>query len=185
MNVSTLNAGGLDDQVFAGRSLLASSHRETVEAEVSRTLRPHRLAVLGRGKTLATRMDHLPLGRFSLVRLRYGAPVDVDPGRLDTCYLVSLPTAGHAAFHGGDQFVDTGPGQAGVVSPSAAFRTRMDGQFSQIIFRFERERVEACCAALLGRPVERPIEFALSLPLASQAGQLFSHLRHATLLQAA
>jgi len=156
---------------FDRHRLFESADLDETRELCGRVFNPHQLRVLGRGQALHARMDHRALGEMSLNRLTWGAAVDVDPDRLDTYYLLSMPVMGAASFRLGDQVVEVSPRCAGVVNASQRFRFEASPDFTQIVVRVERSAVENAWQALTGRPVERPIEFDCGVSTSNPAWQ--------------
>ena len=131
----------------------------------ARVFNPHRLQVLGAARRLHSRMEHLPLGPLSLNRLTWGAPVAVDPDRLERYYLLSIATRGHALFDLGGRPTPVSARCAGLVSSAPRFRFTASDDFEQVVVRVERNAVDDAWLALAGRPAEAPIDFDCALPL--------------------
>lgn len=149
--------------------LFATSDADEAREVCGRVFNPHRLDVVGPATSLAARMDHLPLGPMSLNRLTWGAHVRVDPDRLASYYLISIPVRGAARFRLGAQDVDVSPARACVISASQRFRFEADAQFDQVVLRLEKPDIDAAWTALTGRAPKRPIELEAPLPLAGAA----------------
>jgi len=150
---------------FDRARLFSTSDADEAREICGRVFNPHRLTVVGPGESLAARMDHLPIGAMSLNRLTWGANVRVDPDRLGTYYLISIPVRGSARFHVGALDVDVSPTRACVISAPHRFRFEADAQFDQIVLRLEKTDVDAAWAALTGRAPEHPVELEPTLPL--------------------
>jgi AraC-like DNA-binding protein len=129
-----------------------------------RIFNPHRLEVLGAGRRLRARMEHLPVGRVSLNRLTWGAPVAVDPDRLGHYYLLSVPVAGRARFELGGRGVEVCPRVAAVVNAAQRFRFEACGDFEQVVLRFERAAIDDAWTALHGERPAAPVDFTVPLP---------------------
>jgi AraC-like DNA-binding protein len=114
-------------------------------------------------------MDHLRLGRISLNRLTWGAPVSVDPDRLATYYLVSMPVRGHARFSLGGKLTEVSPNCAGIVNAAERFRFEASKEFVQIALRIERSAIDAGWHALTGQPPSDPIDFQCGVSTSDSA----------------
>jgi AraC-like DNA-binding protein len=154
---------------FDRHRLFESADLDETRELCGRVFNPHQLRVLGRGQALHARMDHRALGDVSLNRLTWGAAVGVDPDRLDTYYLLSMPVEGAASFRLGDEVVEVSPRCAGIVNASQRFRFEASQKFTQIVVRIERNAIENAWQALTGRPVERPIDFVCCVPTSDAA----------------
>lgn len=151
--------------------LFETSDLDEARERCARVFNPHALRIAGAGQTLAARMDHLPLGTLSLNRLTWGADVAVDPDRLGSYYLLSLPVRGHALFHHGGTTTIVSPSCAGLVSCAPRFHFEATADFEQIVVRLERRAVDAAWHALAGHPAEGPIDFSCAVPLAGPTWQ--------------
>jgi AraC-like DNA-binding protein len=156
--------------VFAGVDfergrLFDTTDLDEVRLLCGRVLSPHDIRVGGSRQRLHARMEHLPLGGLSLSRLKWGAAVEVDPDRLASYYLLSLPLQGHAEFSLGGRVTTVTPRTAGIVSAAQRFHFGASPDFEQIVLRLERGAVEAGWEALCGRPPTRPIDFDCAVPV--------------------
>nr|WP_246319494.1 AraC family transcriptional regulator [Nocardioides kongjuensis] len=149
----------------AGSSLLQSVDEVDAVVDACTTaLRPHRLRILGRDRTLAARLDHLS-GALALSRLSYGADVtisEVSPEQDE--FIVALPLAGRARFGYGGATALLEPGTMSVVSPYRPFTLEIGHEFDQILVRLDRTRVEAAAALLVGAADTVPVHFDLASP---------------------
>jgi len=121
-------------------------------------------------------MHHLRQGSASVNRLEYGAEVEIDPDRLEDFFLVQIPVAGHASIQCGNRRFDSTAQAASLVSPTLPLHMRWHAGNAQVCVRFERDLVEQHCAAHLGHPLERPLEFDPELRLDTPAGLYFIRL---------
>lgn len=131
---------------------------------------PARVTALRPGTTpfseiTAVRMTHITVGLA-----RPGVDVDVDPGALGA-YHVNVPLSGHIASQSGKQSIVATPETAAVFTPEAATRLpHWEAGAAQLCIKIRRQALEREAARLLGRPVERQINFDLGLDLRSQQG---------------
>jgi len=156
---------------FARGRLYDTTDVDEARDVAARVFQPHRLDLVGAGAALSARLDHVPVGPMSINRLTWGTRVRVDPDRLDTYYLVSIPVRGAANFRVGRHAMDVSPRRAGVISPSHRFRFETDASFEQVLLRLEQSAVEDAWTALTGRPPAGPLELDPSLPLGGAAWQ--------------
>jgi AraC-like DNA-binding protein len=151
---------------FARGRLFDTADLDEARELCGRVFNPHQLHLVGPGQTLRSRMDHLPAGPLSLNRLTWGARVRVDPDRLDTYCLISLPVRGTARFHVGAELVEVSPRQACLIGAAKRFHFEADAQFDQIVVRFERDALERAWLALVGTPPPGDVALQAALPLA-------------------
>lgn len=123
---------------------------------------PHELHLDRRARTLDTRLSATESGPLPLVRLAYGARVEVDAGEFPDLFLFMRCTAGEAAVSQGNR---TSVWHTGATIPVSAGRlTRFDfgPSFEQITLRPDTTALEACCASLVGRPLDDGLKFDLA-----------------------
>jgi len=156
---------------FARGRLFDTADLDEAREICGRVFNPHLLSLVGRGQTLSARMDHLPVGPLSLNRLTWGARVRVDPDRLGTYGLISLPVRGSARFHVGGEQVEVSPRQACVIDATQRFHFETDAQFDQIVLRFEHQALAQAWKALSGMEPPDELKLHAALPLAGEAWQ--------------
>jgi AraC-like DNA-binding protein len=125
---------------------------------------------------------HLTLTTIGYVR--FGTTASVDPGDL-SAYHVNVVLSGTVASRCGDQQAIASPRVAAVFSPGRHTQLpRWDADAAQLSIKFQRTQVEQELAGLLGRPVVKPIDFRLALPVGEGAGRRWMSILSA-LLQSA
>ena len=163
---------------FARGRLFDTADLDEARDICGRVFNPHRLGLVGPGQALCARMDHLPVGPLSLNRLTWGARVRVDPDRLGTYCLISLPVRGTARFHVGGEPIEVSPRQACVIGSTQRFHFEADAQFDQIVLRFEHDALAQAWTALSGKPPPDELALAPALPLAGSAWQALEPVLH-------
>lgn len=155
----------LADRLFQQSSLmLSSSDLDEVVDGCTKALRPHQLGIRDRRARLATTLHHLPIGSFSLNRLRYGADVIVAPAvPEEDNFLITLPLRGSARFAYGSEDTSVSPGHGAIISPYRQFRFDIGAAFDQLVLRLSRRRVETICAGMIGAAKVEPVHFQLPL----------------------
>jgi AraC-like DNA-binding protein len=154
---------------FARGRLFDTADLDEARDICGRVFNPHLLGLVGPEQTLSARMDHLPVGPLSLNRLTWGARVRVDPDRLGTYCLISVPVRGTACFHVGGEKIEVSPRQACVIGATQRFHFEADAQFDQIVLRFERDALAQAWTALSGMAPPGELTLRAALPLAGGA----------------
>jgi len=141
-------------------------HRQTCDLEeaiqvVGSVYCPHELYLDRRASALNTRLTASEAGKLSVVELAYGARVAVDAGEFPNLYLFMRCTGGEGVVRQGAAQSAWQPGAT--IPVSAWHRTGFDfgPSFEQSTFRPETDALEACCARLLGRPLDDKLCFDL------------------------
>jgi len=120
---------------------------------------PHELHLDRRARALDTRLSATEARPLALVQLAYGARVEVDAGEFPGLFLFMRCTAGEGTVSQGNR---SATWRAGTTIPVSAGRpTRFDfgASFEQITFRPDTVTLEACCASLVGRPLDDGLKF--------------------------
>ncbi|MEU6646084.1 AraC family transcriptional regulator [Saccharomonospora sp. NPDC046836] len=129
----------------------------------------HRLYLAGRDSRLDARMHSRRLPNIGLTYLAYGSEVRVEPGALETFYLVQVPLRGKGSIQYGKQQVAARPGVAAVVGPTQSLDLRLDAELELVILRIERTALEAALSDLLNCALPYPVEFELGMTITGYA----------------
>lgn len=130
---------------FERHRLIDTSDLEEAQHQIGNILSPYRLRVV-RGQIIHSRLELLPCGAISLIRMRhgYGAEISIDPhsGTLDGYYLIVLPMRGNAVFQFGENSFDVSPKSAVMLSPGKRFCFTASPDYEQILLRLERKAID-------------------------------------------
>ncbi|MGE4425816.1 MAG: AraC family transcriptional regulator [Solirubrobacteraceae bacterium] len=131
---------------------------------------PARVTALRPGTTPFSEITAVQMTHVTVGIARPGADVDVDPGALGS-YHVNVPLSGRVTSQCGKQSIVATPTQAAVFTPEASTRlSRWEAGAAQLCIKIRRQTLEREAARLLGRPLERQIDFDLGLDLRGQQG---------------
>lgn len=151
--------------------LFRSSDLDFTREAVGRIFTPHRLDLIGKNATLNARMHSRRLRDVSISYIAYGGEVRVEPGELETFYVVQVPLSGTSRVHCGTQQVDSTPDVATVVSPTEPLSQRLSADCAWLICRIERVALEAHLRDMLGAPLPEPLRFDLGMDVTTGYGQ--------------
>ncbi|AOM42887.1 transcriptional regulator [Xenorhabdus hominickii] len=141
--------------------LFSSNDLDEVKSMVGRVMQPHQLNILGSSRKINAKMHYIPLGDFSMSRLRYSANVKINPGALDAFFLVQMPLSGCACIESGCQHLDSTPHMASVLSPEQNTSMRWNADNDQFMVRISRSLLERTLVGQLGHPLDQPLVFEL------------------------
>jgi AraC-like DNA-binding protein len=126
--------------------------------------------VLGARSAFLMRLAHRKVGPLSLYRLRFNTEVELDQQPAGSFVLVSTQISGRSQIA---TCSDCHSGGAGLVVVDSAGRS-VTKQFSadseRLIVRIDQQAMRTYCAQLIGRNLDRPLEFA---PVIDQAGAAY------------
>lgn len=157
--------------LLASHPLFRTADLDDARESVARIFCPHRLDLEHGARRLAAVHNAAVLDTVTLSYLDYGAAVRIEPGELDSFFLVQIPLAGQARIScGGSEIVST-PLLASVPTPTEHLDMSWGAGNPQLIVKFARETVEQALRRMLDRPLTDPIRFELGMDLSTPAGQ--------------
>jgi AraC-like DNA-binding protein len=119
----------------------------------------------------------IQLGPLTVGQLSFGVPVTFVVPELDA-YHVSMPTSGRIhTRHAGHEVFAT-PATGAVFGPGSPVYTRHDANSGELAVKIQRSALEDELAALLGHPVEGPIDLPPAMKLTEGPGQSWNRLVH-------
>jgi AraC-like DNA-binding protein len=141
---------------------------------------PHRLR--SRETALNFKMRYVRSARLTLGHLRMGADAEVRVPPMQSCYHVNLTLSGATDVVQGARQATTMLGGTGAMFvPQEARSVHWSPDAVQYAIKIPRGSLEGQLSALLGRPIERPIDFALGFDTSTPRGQsllaAIAHLR--------
>ncbi|MDH2430748.1 AraC family transcriptional regulator [Sphaerisporangium sp. TRM90804] len=154
------------DRVLLGnRAVFASDDLDEVRDQVGRVFCPHRLDLSGDPAPLAARFNSAQLGSVRVSYLDYAAGVRIEPGELESFYLVQVPLAGRSLIRCGGQEIVSTPELASLPSPTEYLDMRWGAGCPQLIVKFDRPVVEHALEQMRGERLGRPLVFDLGLDM--------------------
>jgi AraC-like DNA-binding protein len=145
--------------LFRTRSL--DEARETV----GRVFCPHRLAIAGEPGRFHAVQNHVDTGLLSLSYIDYGADVEIEPGELDTFYLIQIPLAGAASIRSGRKAFIADCRQASILNPNRYTSMRWWAGCRKLQVQVARSVLEDVAAGYFGRDVDATLTFDAAMDL--------------------
>ncbi|MFC3741809.1 AraC family transcriptional regulator [Paractinoplanes deccanensis] len=120
-------------------------------------------------------MELIQLGPLTVGQLSFSTAVTLLVAELDA-YHVSMPTSGRLhARHAGHEIVAT-PSTGVVFGPGSPVYTSREANSAELAVKIERKALEEELSALLGRPVDGPIDLPPEIDVSSGPGHSWSRL---------
>jgi AraC-like DNA-binding protein len=141
------------------RLVFCSQDLDEVRDQVSAVFKPHRLKTFGKTKVIDSRLHHVPIGKISLNRLRYGAAVQIEPECLEQFFLVQMPLQGEGEIEYDGERIELNHRLGAILNPAQTLVMRYSQGCDQLMLRIERETLEQACCRIIGRPLPRPLVF--------------------------
>lgn len=150
--------------------LFASTDVDDARATVARVYCDHQLTPCERGGKVDAWQNAVKLKSITLSAMSYGAPVRVEPGKLERFYLLMLPYAGKAQIEAGGREVAAHEGMGTILSPTDPVTMHWSGDCAKLMVRIERDAMERQLSTMLGRPLRQPLNFRVAIPRQAPGG---------------
>lgn len=153
---------------FEQYRIVNTADLDEARQQIGQVLNSYRLHVI-RGRITHSRLELVPCGRLSLLKLRhgYGADISIDPDcdGLDGYYLLVLPTQGHAEFHFDGRRIEVSPDKAFLLSPDRPFHFTASHDYEQVLLRLDRTAIADAWCRLTAQEQAPDICFDAVIPL--------------------
>lgn len=116
--------------------------------KVSRVYCDHALTVLD-GTSLNAFQYQASLGALSLSTIQYGARVRIDPGELDSFFLIQMPLSGSARLSSGNKIIESVPGLASIADPTRTLSMEWSADCLKLNLKIDRDAVNKYCSNLI------------------------------------
>ena len=152
--------------------LLQTQSLEEARQTVARKFCDHKLE-LNKGQTsVAVRHNHVAGCATSLNYMTYGSDVTIDPGALQSFYLVQVPLTGQARIHHRRTEVFAGSCTATVLNPDRETQMQWSADCSKLLLQIDKQHLERVAQDLIGRELPGPIRFDPAVDLQDTGGQI-------------
>ena len=165
-----LPSPGMPLGTFREQLLFHTNELDEAREKVAALYTRHRLDFIGRDRHLDTYFYHIPLRRASINCLGYGSDMVIEPGDLQSFFLVQTPVRGGGLAVCGTQSIQSDTNLSSVLSPTEFVRMNWRANCWQVQVRLDRALTEQCLSQALERPLSGPIIFNLGMDMRSQAG---------------
>ncbi len=157
------------EERFGGFPLLETADLDEALQVTTDVFLPHRVQVLERSAPLQMKLNALQMGCLTAGYLQYGPEV-----RLRTTqaghYHVNIALTGHVRSRCGRRDeVDSARAQAAVFMPGDPADILWGAGSAQLCMMLARDRVDRELESLLGRPLDRALEFDVEMDLTTSA----------------
>lgn len=119
----------------------------------------HRLEIRGAGDRFHARHNVAPGQLMTLNYLCYGDTVFIEPGELETFYLIQMPINGFAEIANGNQRFLSGPETASILNPDRHTAMTWHAECKQLLIYLPKETLRRLARRLLVRSITHEIVF--------------------------
>ena len=156
--------------------IFESSDPDKTRDFVSQIFCAHRFDVLGRDLSFDATISHVQAGRLSFNSFTYGAKVSIDPGCLDSFYLLQMVIEGEETLRYGSREFQLHPGLIAVIGPDVLLKKTSPAGTRKLLVKIDRSLLEQTCAQHLGHSLRTPLDFQVELPLSCGRGNSLANL---------
>jgi AraC-like DNA-binding protein len=164
------------DIPLAGFERFRTSDLDEARRHAGTLLSAHGLQPVRPGARLDVRYQCVDLVDTSIICGQYGAAVRLNPGALESFYLVGLPLRGSSTVTSGGREIVTHPGLASVQSCAQPLVTEWGDDCCKLSVKIDRRALERRLAELIGRAPKQPVLFDLALDLERGPGASWRRL---------
>lgn len=142
--------------------------------EVSRYISPYKLSLIGNTESLLdVQYTRASFADLTMNYLRYGSPVEANPGEPEVLFLLQFPLRGSVSVKIGTQEILSTPSLGSVFSPTLPGRFSVEENVAQLMMKIPRRAMESHLAALLDQQLAEPLEFNAGMDFSQRPqGQL-------------
>lgn len=171
MELRGLNPGAIDPVRMKGFEYFATQDLEEARGWGTRVFCENDLRSLDAKRSVNARMYYRKLKGIGIGRMSYGGEVTIDPGLLDSFYLIQMPLHGAERVECEGETTHTSPLLGSVLNAHRPVRILHGEHTEKLIMRVDRDLLERHCRQHLGRSVHERIEFRTGMPLDTVAGR--------------
>lgn len=138
-------------------------------SQLSDVYNTNRLRLVGRAKDFGMRLRTARVGRLGLATLSFGAEIDIEQAGDRPFVLITTQVRGFSRVAAAEGTAEGGQGFVVIDSAGQAVSKRFSRDSERCNLRVDQAILEAKCAELIGRPLDRPLRFA---PFCAHDGQV-------------
>ena len=177
----TLTKRDRPTELLSAHRLFQTRDVDRARSVVSQKFCAHDLVPGSSHRVFETRHNHAAGLSLSLNYLRYGCDIWIDPGELDSFYLVQIPIAGTAMVENGLKQVDASPQTGTVLNATRATRMKWSKGCEKLLLQIDREALHRTAEMLTGQLLNDAVVFDPEVHLkASTIRRWMSKVRAAT-----
>ncbi len=166
----------LSEIALANKVVLDSTNVNEVHSRISRYFKSHDIRFLDGSADLHTILKRTQVNQLAVNVLEYGGNVMIDPGPLDSFYLLHINLRGQCEMthDGGHMTIDEN--NAVICAPHRAHRFWWQPDSQVVAIQIPRDRLVSHVRQALGRPIADDIDFDIAIDLTSSDAQAFMGL---------
>ncbi len=165
-----------DISILAQHSVLKTVDPDQARYCVSQKFCDHKLDISDCGKALSLNYNHVAGQNLSVNYLHYGANVTINPGMLNSFYLLQIPISGRARVqHRGENIV-ANVNKATLLNPDRPTKMHWQKDCRKLLLQIDKSHLDLVAEKLTGTPLPGPVRFCTGVDLTSKNGAALKHL---------
>lgn len=161
---------------LANHLAFSSSNVDEVRRQITRYFKPHDICFLDGQRELNTVLRRTRIGHLAVNLLEYGGSVMIDPGALDSFYLIHLNLDGQCELTSSEGHMIVDRNRGAICAPHRPYRFWWQPESLVVAIQIPKDRLHAHLRQLTGRPCTAQIDFDLAMRLDNPAMESFLDL---------
>ena len=163
-------------ELLSEHNLFRTTNLDEARDQVAKVFCPHLLVTTSRTGEVDTVHNRVNLSQISINYLDYGAEVRIEPGALNSFFLVQIPLKGGSEVSCGKATITSTPELASVPSPTDHLSMVWHADSPHLLVYISRITAENRLRDLLGHELIAPLRFELGMDMTSPAAQSWRRL---------
>lgn len=151
------------NEPLSSRRLFQTTELDEARAIVAGKFCDHRLDIAADAEAFDACHHRADGQAASLNYIRYGADVRIEPGELESFYLIQIPLAGQAEIDNRGGKVQTHKGLGSVLNPHRETKMRWRKGCAQLLLQVDAKALNAQAERLLDRTLASPVTFETAI----------------------
>ncbi|MFK7994555.1 MAG: AraC family transcriptional regulator [Granulosicoccus sp.] len=162
----------MDPGILTQHSVLKTNDLKMARYCVSQNFCDHKLDIDDGGKALSLVYNHAAGKHVSVNYLHYGANVAIDPGMLESFFLLQIPLSGQSHVQHRGESVDANVDTATVLNPDRPTKMRWSDNCRMLLLQIDKTYMDEVALDITGTPLPGPVRFRTSVNLTSHNGSM-------------
>lgn len=150
---------------LANRLAFSSRNVDVVRQQITRYFKPHDIRFLDGKAELNTVLRRTRIGQLAVNLLEYGGSVMIDPGALDSFYLIHLNLDGQCELTSTQGHMIINQSRGAICAPHRPYRFWWQPESVVVAIQIPKDRLHAHLRQLTGRTSTEAIDFDLAMNL--------------------
>lgn len=165
-----------DSSFLSRHPVLQTQDLDEARECVSQKFCDHKLEINKSGKALSLKYNHVAGQGVSVNYLHYGTNVSIDPGMLNSFYLLQIPLSGHASVQHRGEDIMANVNTATLLNPDRPTMMRWTTNCRKLLLQIDKDHLDNVAQGLTGIPLPGPVRFKTGVDLTSDSGVMLKRI---------